>query len=255
MGHFLTASTIYLCLLSYLLAAGCWVTGYRGSGYRSLWTTGCVFLILHAICAFHFYLGWSHLAAVNLTAEQTEEMMGFSFGEGIWFSYLLIAVWVVDVVLLWRNNGAEPRSSWWAWFTFAVHGYAFLILHAICAFHFYLGWSHLAAVNLTAEQTEEMMGFSFGEGIWFSYLLIAVWVVDVVLLWRNNGAEPRSSWWAWFTFAVHGYAFFILFNGTVVFEQGAVRWGGIVGSIWLARMAWRYRRQGIFGTSRTELSG
>lgn len=173
MGHFLTASTIYLCLLSYLLAAGCWVTGYRGSGYRSLWTTGCVFLILHAICAFHFYLGWSHLAAVNLTAEQTEEMMGFSFGEGIWFSYLLIAVWVVDVVLLWRNNGAELRSSWWAWFTFAVHG----------------------------------------------------------------------------------YAFFILFNGTVVFEQGAVRWGGIVGSIWLARMAWRYRRQGIFGTSRTELSG
>lgn len=174
MGHTLTVATIHLSLISYLLAVVCWVTGRRGPRYRWLWTGGCVMLLAHAIFAFHFYLGWSHGAAVQETARQTEEMLGFRFGPGIWFSYFLVLVWIVDVVLLWRNRGSELESAWWKWFTNAVHA----------------------------------------------------------------------------------YAFFILFNGTVVFEEGVVRWGGIIGTIWLARMAWRYRgKKALSGTTSTELPG
>ena len=171
MGHTLTAATIHISLLCYLLAMICWITGYRTLNYRRFWTAGCVFLLLHAICAFHFYLNWSHTAAVSLTAEQTDSMLGFRFGEGIWFSYFLIVVWVIDAILLWRNKEGGPR------------------------------------------------------------------------------------WWRWFDNAVHAYAFFILFNGTVVFEEGAVRIGGIVGTLWLIRLGWRYRRRWSRRPATTELQG
>lgn len=179
MGHLLTAATIHLSLLSYLLATVCWVTFRRGTAYRSLWTAGCVFLLTHAICAFHFYLGWSHSAAVSLTADQTNEMLGFQFGEGIWFSYLLLVVWTIDVVQIWRQPRPDPES----------HPDAKLVI------------------------------------------------------------QPT-----WYSRAVHAYAFFILFNGTVVFEDGLVRWGGIVGTIWLARMAWRFRKKSDVNRA-TELAG
>ena len=179
MGHLLTAATIHLSLLSYLLATVCWVTFRRGASYRGLWTAGCIFLIAHAICAFHFHLGWSHFEAVSRTAEQTDEMLGFLFGEGIWFSYLLLVLWTIDVVRIWRQPSSDIEAA----------------------------------------------------------------PVDSLTIYPS-----------WYSRAVHAYAFFILFNGTVVFESGLVRWGGIVGTIWLARMAWRFRKKsGV--TEATELAG
>lgn len=172
MGSTLIALTIYVSLLSYLLAVVCWVTCRRGPRYRIFWTVGCLFLWAHAFCAFHFYHGWSHAHAVQLTAKQTQEVMGYAYGDGIWFSYLLLVIWLVDVVQLWR---AEPESG-------------------------------------------------------------------------------RSNVWLYFSYGVHAYAFFILFNGTVVFEEGLVRWGGMVGTLWVIRLAWRFRRVPLPSQS-TELTG
>lgn len=157
-GHFLTAITIYTSLLSYLLALICWVTKQTAGGYRWLWTAGCGLLWAHAACAFHFYLGWSHTMAVAETAAQTEAVLGWPFGQGIWFSYLLMLIWLVDVVWMWRFP------------------------------------------------------------------------------------EALSTRWSYVSFAVHAYAFFILFNGTVIFEEGIVRWAGVIGTLWAGRLAWRYRR-------------
>ena len=159
MGHSFTAATIYLSLLSYLLAVVCWVTERRGTSYRWLWTVGCIFLWAHAVCGFHFYHGWSHSAAVEETARQTEAVLGWRFGVGIWFSYGLLVVWSIDVLMAWTVRG----------------------------------WTE----------------------------------------------QARNYWGA----AVHIYAFFILFNGTVVFEQGVIRWAGIIGTIWVARLAWRFRKR------------
>ena len=171
MGEALTAATIHISLLCYLLATIGWIKGYRARNYRWLWTAGCTFLVLHALCAFHFYLNWSHSEAVRLTAEQTDAMLGFRFGTGIWFSYFLIVVWMIDCVLLWRHANGGPR------------------------------------------------------------------------------------WWKWFDNAVHAYAFFILFNGTVVFEDGAVRIAGFIGTLWLIRLGWSYRHRRIGKPATTELQG
>ena len=161
MGHFLTATTIHISLIGYLLAVVCWITGRRNTPYRILWTMGCLFLFVHAMCAFHFYLNWSNAEAIALTAQQTEEIVGVRFGNGIYFSYLLIAIWAADVALVWRDHISK--------------------------------------------------GYEFHRSTWFSYV-------------------------------VHAYAFFILFNGTVVFESGAVQLGGLIGTIWLARLLWRFRK-------------
>ena len=112
--------------------------------------------------------------------------------------------------------------------------------HALAAFHFYHRWSHAHAVELTAQQTEAVMGWAYGNGIWFSYFLLLIWLIDCVRLWTLS--ENEHPGWTYFSYAVHAYAFFILFNGTVVFEEGLVRWGGIVGTIWIMRLSWRYWR-------------
>lgn len=178
MGHFLIAITIYTSLIAYLLAVVFWVSGRRAEGYRTLWTVACTSLWVHAFCAFHFYHHWSHADAVRLTAEQTKAVIGYEYGNGIWYSYLLLLLWMVDVIRLWVQR--DPQSA------------------------------------------------------------------------SQSGAAPDSSgstssawYWTAFTYAVHAYAFFILFNGTVVFEEGAVRWGGIIGTILIVRMAWRFRHRPI----------
>ena len=174
MGSFLIAITIYVSLIAYLLAVVCWVAGRRDEVYRVLWTVGCTFLWAHALCAFHFYHGWSHADAVRLTAEQTKAVIGYEYGNGIWYSYLLLLIWMIDVVRLWRIGIPKPSAA--------------------------------------ASETE------------------------------TNESVCRSSWfWPVFSYCVHAYAFFILFNGTVVFEEGAVRWGGIIGTLWIIQMAWRFR--------------
>lgn len=157
MGPMLIAITIYVSLIAYALAVVNWVSGRRGDGYRNLWTIGCLFLWAHAFVAFHFHHHWSHADAVALTAERTRVVTGVAYGQGIWFSYLLLVIWLVDVVQLWRRGEA-------------------------------------------------------------------------------------SATWGYISYAVHAYAFFILFNGTVVFEEGVVRWGGVIATLWFARMAWRFRK-------------
>ena len=149
--------TIYTSLISYLLALICWVSRRRGRFYRLFWTVGCVFMCGHAVAAFHFYHHWSHQHAVELTAKETAEVIGEPYGEGIWFSYLLLVIWAMDAMLCWIPRIQESRIRQW-----------------------------LSAL-------------------------------------------------------VHLYVFFILFNGTVVFESGPVRWAGIIGTIWAIRMAWRFR--------------
>ena len=148
---------------------------------------------------------------------------------GSLLSYLIALVCWVS-----RQRGAVYRAAWSA-------GCILMLLHAIAAFHFYHHWSHAHAVELTAEETLRITGTAFGNGIWFSYALILFWAIDVGLCWVSKLRDSKLR--AWFSVLVHLYAFFILFNGTVIFEEGPVRWAGIVGTIWVVRMAWRFRNR------------
>lgn len=110
-GELLTRWTIRLalvCFASYfaLRLAG---TG-RQRAERAIWTIGCVLFAAHVAAAFHFYHAWSHAAAWRKTAEETQALLGVPFGDGIYFSYAFLVLWVLDVVWLWISASGSPAG-------------------------------------------------------------------------------------------------------------------------------------------------
>lgn len=117
-------------------------------------------------------------------------------------------------------------------------GCLFFLFHVACAFQFYHHWSNTAAVEDTARQTKDLMGWAFGEGIYISYLFTVLWVADVLWSWIS----PASYWSRprVLSYVIHGFMLFIVFNGAIVFEGGVTRWSGIAACLGLAGLlAWR----------------
>ncbi len=100
---------------------------------------------------------------------------------------------------------------------------ASLIAHFISAFQFYHGWSHAAAYADTAQQTQELFGLNWGGGLFINYALLVAWIVDIGWWWRSGLDSYRKRPWALIA-AWHGLLIFIIFNATVVFGAGIVRW-------------------------------
>ena len=65
------------------------------SGFRVIYSLGCVACALHIAIAFHLGHGWSHRAAF----EHTERASGF--GPGIFVNYLFLLVLITDVIWAW----------------------------------------------------------------------------------------------------------------------------------------------------------
>ncbi len=125
----------------------------------------------------------------------------------------------------------------WIW----TLGCGLFVVHVACAFHFYHDWSHAAALEKTAAETEQLLGVRFGEGIYFSYLFLLLWVLDVILVWTRSARiamtpRPLAGPLHW---ALHAYLFFIALNGAMVFESGPTRWAGIVACLVLFGLAVR----------------
>jgi hypothetical protein len=139
-----------------------------------------------------------------------------------------------------------PAAARWIW----TMGCGLFLGHVACAFHFFHHWSHVAAWHDTAEQTQRLIGVAFGDGIYFSYLFLILWVFDVVWLWivplsaaniRGNSTKSaaydatrvpvvaaltgQTPIWR---LLVHVCLFFIAFNGAIVFKTGPIRWAGVV---------------------------
>ncbi len=122
----------------------------------------------------------------------------------------------------WREGGLAR-----AWWTLAWLAY---VTHVAMAFHYYHGWSHAHAV----EHVREVSGA--GEGLFVSYFFTLVWTADVLSWWLwPGGYAHRPPWVGW---TLHGFMLFIVFNGTVVYEEGPIRWAGAAGFAELAVMAW-----------------
>lgn len=101
---------------------------------------------------------------------------------------------------------------------------AFLV-HVVSSFHVHYGWSHEQALRETARQTAELTGRAVGAGLYANYLFAALWVLDAVWCWRNPLSHRGRA--ASIDVGLHGFLLFILFNGTVVFARGPVRWLGL----------------------------
>lgn len=134
---------------------------------------------------------------------------------------LALACYGIAAVLMlggrgeWLEDTGRARLARGCW----TLGWLAYVLHVVMAFHFFHGWSHAAAVEHTAR-----VG-GFGAGIWFNHLFTLLWTADVAWWWlapRSHAARP-----AWAGIALHAYLAFIVFQATVVFAGGLVRWLGV----------------------------
>jgi len=136
------------------------------------------------------------------------------------------------------HSGGTWRSVRAAW----VAGCLFAVLHVVAVFAYVMDWNHQAAVNDTARKTQQLIGVSFGGGVYFNYAFLLVWVFDAGW-WCVWPAYYRRRAWLW-DVSLIGYLWFIAFNATVIFESGITRWLGLLvtlamvltcGGVWLAR--------------------
>ena len=121
-----------------------------------------------------------------------------------------------------RKWDSAARLAW----TIACAG---LVAHVACAFHFYHGWSEDAAYRETARQTAAVTGLNWGGGIYVNYAVVLFWIVDVIWWWRGLDAYRRRPGLLaaiWQIFLI-----FVLFNATVVFKTGPLRWIGVCVSL------------------------
>ena len=154
------------------------------------------------------------------------------------FIWLALAAYAIATALIVRCDSARAR---WAW----TLGCGFYFAHVVCAFAFFHHWSHAAAYVETARQTRELVGWDWGGGIFANYLFTVVWLADVLWWWLAPAAHARRSRAA--TALLHGFFFFMVFNGTVVFGNGPVRWYGAAICAWVA---WLWVRAKLVETPR-----
>ena len=106
-GELLTRWTVRLAMTLYVLALCLWITSRQRAPWlrtaRLAWTVGCGVFLAHVICAFAFYHHWCHEAAYEETAHRTEELVGISWGGGLYLNYAFTVLWIADVIVWWRN--------------------------------------------------------------------------------------------------------------------------------------------------------
>ena len=111
--------------------------------------------------------------------------------------------------------------------------------HVFCAFHVYHNWSHAEAYRYTAQETNGMIGLDWGGGLYLNYLFTLLWITDAVWWWRDRERyRHRSRLVSGF---LHGFLFFMVFNATVVFGVGLIRWFGLGGCLSVAFFACIHR--------------
>ncbi len=119
-------------------------------------------------------------------------------------------------------------------------GCGLYLAHVALAFQVHHLWSHAAAVAHTAAQTQALVGWNWGGGIYINYLFSTLWVGETAWWWlsperygnRSRGVE----------LAVRGFFLFMIVNGAVVFVNGPQRWLGVA-IVAVLLGAWRPTRR------------
>lgn len=140
-----------------------------------------------------------------------------------------ITIWIaiggyavgVCLMLLFRESQTWQRRARLVW----TVGCLGLIAHLICAFHFYHHWSQASALREVERQTAEVTGNNWGGGLYINYAFLTAWVVDVIWWWRGLESYRRRHWLI--TAVWQFVLIFMVFNATVVFKTGVVRWVGV----------------------------
>lgn len=155
---------------------------------------------------------------------------------------MLFILWLVRLALLCYAAAltrllsgrvdALARAAWTA-------GFVLLTLHVLAAFAAVHHWSHARAWEHTAAETQATLGLALGAGVYFNYVFVLLWGIDVVWWWTSAATYRVRS--RWLTLAVHGYLAFVVFNSVVVFESGPLRWLGLLATLGLGVVWWTHR--------------
>ena len=120
------------------------------------------------------------------------------------------------------SNASGSRIARFVW----TLGCTAFLVHVASAFDVFYGWSHVTALRETARQVAELTGRPSDLGLYLNYLFTAVWAVDAAWWWLDVSSYRRRSWIV--PLLLHGFFLFMIFNATVVFEDGATR---VLGSV------------------------
>ena len=137
--------------------------------------------------------------------------------------WVAIAAYAIGCVVF--ATARRPNADRWARLAWTV-GCAALLMHFMSAYHFFHDWSHASAYADTARQTAEVFRVNWGGGLFINYAVAALWFADVTWWWFAGLDSYRRRPWL-ITILWHGFLIFILFNATVVFKDGLVRWLGL----------------------------
>ncbi|MGC3969265.1 MAG: hypothetical protein QM775_18475 [Pirellulales bacterium] len=109
------------------------------------------------------------------------------------------------------------------------------LVHVACAFGLIHGWSHAASYEHTARRTAETIGWSWGGGLWFNYLLTVVWTLDAGWLAVSPAGYRRRD--VRIDTILHGFLTFMAVNAVVLFGPPVTRWIGVVAiaAVWFLR--------------------
>ena len=136
----------------------------------------------------------------------------------IWVS--MVAYAIGSLIFAMTRHARWVRLAW-------TIGCAALLAHFVFAFDFYHAWSHRSAYADTARQTAQVFGINWGGGLFINYAVAALWTADVAWWWAAGLSSYLQRPW-WMTLLWHGFLIFIIFNATVVFKDGWVRWAGLL---------------------------
>ncbi|MEM9367252.1 MAG: hypothetical protein AAGD07_14770 [Planctomycetota bacterium] len=137
--------------------------------------------------------------------------------------------------------GRIYRASWFI-------GSLMIVLHILASYGLVHDWSHQAAIEATAEESERVTGIRAGWGVYVNFAFATIWLAySIAMIVQRFRMEAVDGFVFWFTAA-------IVFFATVVFETGLVRFSSIAGFFCLG-IAWlrlpRSDRDPHLGSSRS----
>ena len=155
------------------------------------------------------------------------------------------SLWAIrlSMILMVAVLAAEMRSAKSTSFAIAIlwlSGALLALAHSIGTMMTFHQGSQLAAFESTAKQTEQLLGFRFGAGLYVNYLFVIVWLADAAI--RLLLPKRYPDFPNWYRYVMTGFLVFIAINGAIVFQAGWTRYVGIGCLLFLGGLAWAKRR-------------
>jgi hypothetical protein len=142
-----------------------------------------------------------------------------------------LAYWMAVILAgTWLRRGGNLAAVRWTW----TVGCGFLVAHEILAMGISFGWSHAAAWQNVAVQTDAVFGVAFGGGLIVNYVAVAAWAADVAWWWASPASYAERT--PWITIPLWAFLGIMYFFGAVVFAEGIVQI--IAGTMFALAVVW-----------------